>query len=215
MGGLKLGKEAAEKYALAQKDPDLEGMLEKKGAKRKNWTKRWIVLKENYLFYTKKQGESPQGIINLHGATITETQGPSFVPYSFSLLVPKSVSVDAKWTNRTFFMKASSSEEVKKWTTAMVKASHYKAKSSKGKEEPSKTEEKKPEEKLEQKMGEVKIEEKAPETKPEEKKEEKEEKAQLDLPVEPRKEDAEMKEEVRVPTGELSDSESSGEEKKD
>jgi len=245
MGGLKLGKEAAEKYANAQTQADFEGFLEKKGAKRKNWNKRWFVLKENYLFYTKKQGDPPQGIINLHGATITETQGPTTRANSFSLLAPKSVSVDAKWTNRTFFICAGSQEEMKKWSAAMVKASHFKGIKSKVKEENGEKkpeekmmedkkpeekmmEDKKPEEKMmevkieqvkiEQKMDKIEIEEKKVEIKVEmagsEKMEKKqEEKKELDLPPEPKKED-EKKMEIRESNGgENSDSESSEEEK--
>jgi len=242
MGGLKLGKEAAEKYAQAQKGADFEGFLEKKGAMRKNWNKRWFILKENYLFYTKKQGDPPQGIINLHGATINETLGPTTRANSFSLLAPKSVSVDAKWTNRTFFICASSPEEMKKWSAALVKGSHVKNKASKVKEENTekkiieKVEEKKTEE---NKMEEKKVEEKKEEEKKEEDKKV-EEKKEEDKKVEEKKEEEkvevkkvleeieerkvvlylptdpgkedEKKEERRDPTGDLEDSESEGEE---
>jgi len=198
MGGLKLGKEAAEKYAQAQKGADFEGFLEKKGAMRKNWNKRWFILKENYLFYTKKQGDPPQGIINLHGATINETLGPTTRPNSFSLFAPKSVSVDAKWTNRTFFICASSPEELKKWSAALVKASHFKNKASKVKEENSdkKSTEEKKEEKVEEKKEE-KVEEKK-EEKVEEKKEEKvEEKKKEEEKKEEEKKEEEKKEEKK------------------
>jgi len=103
MGGLKLGAEAQAKFDEAKRRPDNEGTLDKKGAKRKNWNKRWFVLKDNYLFYCKNEKSNPQGIINLHGCTVSKIEGPTARPNSFSVLAPKSVSIDAKWTNRTYF----------------------------------------------------------------------------------------------------------------
>jgi len=113
--GLKLGKEAQAKFDEAKSNPDLAGSLDKKGAKRKNWNSRWFVLKDNYLFYCKNQKTNPQGIINLHGCTVSRIEGPTARPNSFSLLAPKSVSIDAKWTNRTYFMAAKESKEMEKW----------------------------------------------------------------------------------------------------
>jgi len=113
--GLKLGKEAQAKFDEAKSNPDLAGGLDKKGAKRKNWNSRWFVLKDNYLFYCKNQKTNPQGIINLHGCTVSRIEGPTARPNSFSLLAPKSVSIDAKWTNRTYFMAAKEAKEMEKW----------------------------------------------------------------------------------------------------
>jgi len=115
MGGLKLGKEAQSKFDEARQSADYSGNLEKKGAKRKNWNNRWFVLKENYLFYCKTPKSNPQGIINLHSCTVSKTEGPTARPNSFSLLAPKSVSIDAKWTNRTYFMAAKSEEDRDNW----------------------------------------------------------------------------------------------------
>jgi len=113
--GLKLGKEAQAKFEEAKTASDFQGFLDKKGAKRKNWNNRWFVLKDNYLFYCKTTKTPPQGIINLHGCTVTQIEGPTARPYSFSLLAPKSVSVDAKWTNRTYFFAATSTGEMEEW----------------------------------------------------------------------------------------------------
>jgi len=115
MGGLKLGKEAQAKFDEARQKADYSGYLEKKGAKRKNWNNRWFVLKDNYLFYCKTPKSNPQGIINLHACTVSKTEGPTARPYSYSLLAPKSVSIDAKWTNRTYFMAAKSEEDRDNW----------------------------------------------------------------------------------------------------
>lgn len=115
MGGLKLGKEAQAKYDEARIQPDIEGYLEKKGAKRKNWNTRWFVLKDNYLFYAKDNKTNPQGIINTHGCTVCKLEGVTVRPYSFSLLAPKSVSIDAKWTNRTYYLAAKDAKEMERW----------------------------------------------------------------------------------------------------
>jgi len=116
MVGLKLGPEAQEKFDEAKKDPEAKGYLEKKGAKRKNWNNRFFVLKDNYLFYCKSEKSQPQGIINLHGCTISRISGPTIArPYCFSLLAPKSVSIDAKWTGRTYFMAAKDEKEMDTW----------------------------------------------------------------------------------------------------
>jgi len=115
MGGLKLGKEAQAKFDEARQNADYSGYLEKKGAKRKNWNNRWFVLKDNYLFYCKNPKSNPQGIINLHACTVSKTEGPTARPFSYSLLAPKSVSIDAKWTNRTYFMAAKSEEDRDNW----------------------------------------------------------------------------------------------------
>jgi len=85
MPGLKLGKEAQAKFNEAKVSPDKQGILEKKGAKRKNWNERWFVLKDNYLFYCKNEKSNPQGIINLHGCTVKDIQGPTARANSFFL----------------------------------------------------------------------------------------------------------------------------------
>ena len=40
---------------ISLRDIVKQGMLEKKGAKRRNWTSRWFVLKKGYLYYFKTQ----------------------------------------------------------------------------------------------------------------------------------------------------------------
>jgi len=122
MPGLKLGKEAQSKFNEAKVSPDKQGALEKKGAKRKNWNDRWFVLKDNYLFYCKNEKSNPQGIINLHGCTVKDIQGPTARANSFSLLAPKSVSIDAKWTNRTYYMAAKDSKEMESWMSKLEEA---------------------------------------------------------------------------------------------
>jgi len=119
MPGLKLGKEAQAKFEEAKANPDKAGILEKKGAKRKNWKDRWFVMKDNYLFYCKTEKSNPQGIINLHACTVSKIEGPTARPNAFSLLAPKSVSIDAKWTNRTYLFAAKSAKELQSWMDKM------------------------------------------------------------------------------------------------
>jgi len=74
------------------------------------------------LFYCKKKGVPPQGIINLHGCTVTplpqQNRG-----CSFSLLAHKSVSVDAQWINRTYYISAKDEAEMKVWMDLITGAS--------------------------------------------------------------------------------------------
>ncbi|PRP86445.1 hypothetical protein PROFUN_05364 [Planoprotostelium fungivorum] len=123
MGGLKLGREAQNKYDEARQNPDHAGFLEKKGAKRKNWNARWFVMKDNYLFYSKSKKANPQGIINLHGCTVVKPEGLNSRPTCFNVLAPKSVSIDSKWTNRLYFFAAKDDTEMKDWIKAIERAS--------------------------------------------------------------------------------------------
>ncbi len=46
---------------------------------------------------------------------MSRIEGPTARPHSFSVLAPKSVSIDAKWTNRTYFMAAKDAKEMERW----------------------------------------------------------------------------------------------------
>jgi len=141
MGGLRLGKEAQSKYEEARRNSDLEGNLEKKGAKRRNWNTRWFTLKDNYLFYSKNKSSAPQGIINLHGCTVSRIDGPTVnKPNCFSLLAPKSVSIDSKWTNRTYVISGKDQREVNHWMEILSEAGKKAVEKSKSKPEPEKEE---------------------------------------------------------------------------
>jgi hypothetical protein len=65
----------------------------------------------------------PQGIINLHGSNTAVTEGPTNRPCSFSLMAPKSVSADAKWTNRTYHIAGSTVDEMHTWISVLQAAS--------------------------------------------------------------------------------------------
>eukprot|EP01105_Mastigella_eilhardi_P027308 TRINITY_DN835_c0_g2_i1.p1 TRINITY_DN835_c0_g2~~TRINITY_DN835_c0_g2_i1.p1 ORF type:complete len:1265 (+),score=428.36 TRINITY_DN835_c0_g2_i1:206-4000(+) len=50
-----------------------QGNLVKKGAKRRNWTNRWFIVKKGYLYYFKRpQDHVPKGIINLENSEVHE-----------------------------------------------------------------------------------------------------------------------------------------------
>jgi len=48
---------------------DKAGYLVKEGGNFKTWKKRWMVLKNNVIYYSKKQNSGELGIIRLHGVT--------------------------------------------------------------------------------------------------------------------------------------------------
>ncbi|KAM9990594.1 hypothetical protein ACTFIY_006627 [Dictyostelium cf. discoideum] len=51
-----------------------QGYLTKKGAMRRNWTKRWFVLKQGYLFYFKtSKDKKPKGIIQLINVVVSRS----------------------------------------------------------------------------------------------------------------------------------------------
>ncbi|KAF2068734.1 hypothetical protein CYY_009944 [Polysphondylium violaceum] len=51
-----------------------QGYLTKKGAMRRNWTKRWFVLKQGYLFYFKtSKDKKPKGIIQLLNVSVARS----------------------------------------------------------------------------------------------------------------------------------------------
>ena len=54
-----------------------EGWMEKRGHKRKNWTKRWFVLKKQSIEYYKTLGGkmNPRGVIMLDGAKVSKDVG--------------------------------------------------------------------------------------------------------------------------------------------
>jgi hypothetical protein len=107
---------------------------------------RWFLIKNQYMFYCKSKTvfylkgtgkvfnffffklkliqTSPQGIINLLGATVKDaTDAPK--PHTFALTSPKSISADSKWENRTYFISARNSEEHSVWIAIIKQKSSY------------------------------------------------------------------------------------------
>ncbi|EGG19880.1 RhoGEF domain-containing protein [Cavenderia fasciculata] len=88
-----------------------QGYLTKKGAMRRNWTKRWFVLKQNYLFYFKtSRDKKPKGIIQLVNVGAVK----SF--YKPNCMAIKSL-VDRE--EREFLICATSASELEEWIKAI------------------------------------------------------------------------------------------------
>ena len=62
---LKLAQDTKNKFDEANKKPDICGWLLKKGGNNNLWQQRYFVMLENWLFYSKKPLQNPQGIINM------------------------------------------------------------------------------------------------------------------------------------------------------
>jgi len=120
MVGLKLSKEASDKFNNAVQNPDMEGFMEKQGAIRKNWKERWFVIKDHFLFYCKKKGVLPQGIINLVGCKISQDVSLG-KPNVIALQSASSVSIDASWNNRVYHIAAPDEGTMKQWMQVFAK----------------------------------------------------------------------------------------------
>lgn len=89
-----------------------EGLLEKKGAIRRNWNNRWFVLKSGYLFYfNNKADRILKGFIHLTNCTVT----PSFnkkKPHCFVISTAL----------RNLMISATTEQESKQWVSAIKNA---------------------------------------------------------------------------------------------
>jgi len=91
-----------------------EGFLIKKGAKLKNWKKRWFVLIGDELKYFKGQHDKkPKGIIKLEPDFLISEVG--LKPFCFQIM-------PADTGKRTYFISASEETEMKEWMAAIEKA---------------------------------------------------------------------------------------------
>lgn len=87
---------------------DKAGYLVKEGGKFKTWKKRWMVLKNNVIYYSKKQNSGELGIIRLNGLTadqvaVSQRQKKNF--FMFEIKTP----------NRTYFLCADTEKERTSW----------------------------------------------------------------------------------------------------
>eukprot|EP01132_Coremiostelium_polycephalum_P000416 gene416-526_t len=90
-----------------------QGYLTKKGAMRRNWTKRWFVLKQSYLFYFKtSKDKKPKGIIQLVNVSVTRSY------YKPNCMAIRSL-VDKD--EREFLICASSQSELEDWINNITK----------------------------------------------------------------------------------------------
>ncbi|GAM20685.1 hypothetical protein SAMD00019534_038600 [Acytostelium subglobosum LB1] len=90
-----------------------QGYLTKKGAMRRNWTKRWFVLKQNYLFYFKtSRDKKPKGIIHLVNIAVQK-----------SYYKPFCMAIRESTENREFLICGSSQSEIDEWISSVTKCS--------------------------------------------------------------------------------------------
>jgi len=87
---------------------DKAGYLVKEGGNFKTWKKRWMVLKNNVIYYSKKQNSGELGIIRLHGVTADK------VVLSNSRKKKKNV-FEIQTPNRTYFLCADTEKERDDW----------------------------------------------------------------------------------------------------
>jgi hypothetical protein len=75
---------------------DKAGFLTKEGGRWKSWKKRWFVLKNDLIYYSKKQNSAELGIIRLAGVKPEEVY--------ISSRKGKANCFEIKTANRTFFL---------------------------------------------------------------------------------------------------------------
>mmetsp|Transcript_3898 Transcript_3898/g.5462 ORF Transcript_3898/g.5462 Transcript_3898/m.5462 type:complete len:395 (-) Transcript_3898:17-1201(-) len=119
--GLKLASVAQSAYDEALRIPDHSGFLQKKGGFIPNWKKRWFVLKNQYLYYSKDKQSNPQGVINLKNSCVLYDRSN---PKYFSVKTSTSVSMDGKFSNRTYHFYADSSRDTSEWVLAITNAAN-------------------------------------------------------------------------------------------
>lgn len=87
------------------------GFLTKEGGSIKTWKRRWCVLKNGALHYSKSQNTSQLGIIKLDSAgTISETDARKKKKHCFEIETP----------SRVYYICADSDEEMKSWVKELV-----------------------------------------------------------------------------------------------
>eukprot|EP00026_Physarum_polycephalum_P001139 Phypoly_transcript_01140.p1 GENE.Phypoly_transcript_01140~~Phypoly_transcript_01140.p1 ORF type:complete len:1157 (+),score=266.27 Phypoly_transcript_01140:117-3587(+) len=92
---------------ISLKDIVKQGFLQKKGANRRNWTSRWFVLKNKYLFYFKNQkDQTPKGMISLVGVKLAPSDRK---PYCFAIFS----------ANREYLICGKNQTEVDEWMAAI------------------------------------------------------------------------------------------------
>eukprot|EP01114_Cavostelium_apophysatum_P015811 TRINITY_DN438_c0_g1_i5.p1 TRINITY_DN438_c0_g1~~TRINITY_DN438_c0_g1_i5.p1 ORF type:complete len:382 (+),score=103.60 TRINITY_DN438_c0_g1_i5:237-1382(+) len=102
---------------------DKAGYLVKEGGKFKTWKKRWMVLKNNVIYYSKKQNSGELGIIRLNGITpdqVIISQRVRKNQFMFEIKTP----------NRTYYLCADTESERTSWMDAIKQSMGGKSDSS-------------------------------------------------------------------------------------
>jgi len=90
---------------------DKAAYLIKEGGKFKTWKKRWCVLKNNVIYYSKKQNSGELGIIRLHGVSVDQVyiSGRKKKKNCFEVATP----------SRVYYLIAESEAEMNSWIEAI------------------------------------------------------------------------------------------------
>jgi len=101
-----------ERFTIPEVEILMQGWLEKKGEKRRNWNTRWFVLKNHYLFYFDNQvDQNLKGAIRLKNCVIKPASNMK-KPHCFSIVT----------SNRTYFISANTERKMNEWITAIQQA---------------------------------------------------------------------------------------------
>lgn len=86
---------------------DKTGYLVKEGGKFKTWKKRWFVLKNNVIYYSKEQNSGELGIVRLQGLQDTDVK--------ISSRNKKKNMFEVVTSKRTYFLAADTEDDRDKW----------------------------------------------------------------------------------------------------
>jgi len=102
---------------VRQKKLEKDGFLEKRGAVRKNWKRRFFTLCKDFLYYQKTpQDKKKLGKIELKGIKIQSAPEMKERPYCFKITTEK----------RVYYVHGYSHEETLDWIKSTIKLIHYK-----------------------------------------------------------------------------------------
>lgn len=90
---------------------DKAGFLTKEGGNFKTWKKRWCVLKNNVIYYSKKQNSGELGIIRLQNTNDSQVV--------VSTRKKKKFCFEVQTPNRTYFLVPDNETEMKSWIEAI------------------------------------------------------------------------------------------------
>lgn len=97
-------------------DNGMKGVLKALGHKGKEWKGRYFVIKDNFMHYFKKEGDTrPDGVIPLEGSSVSpaEKSGKVDCDNVFELIA----------CSRSYLLRADSEEEMNQWVAAINQAS--------------------------------------------------------------------------------------------
>merc|ERR1712100_212086 len=94
--------------------PDFQGILTKRGHRKKNWSQRQCRLKGTRIFYFKQGKNKPQGFIDLTGGSVYANSITHFAFFQVQHCFKINCPADKK---RMFYMSAPDRDSFIKWVT--------------------------------------------------------------------------------------------------